>query len=172
MKINLTFENIITDIRQLAINVNSSTTKYDAIIAIAGGGLIPSRFIRNYLNIPIYTVNIKFYNNKHEKNEFPDVVQWLSEKEISKLNGKNILIVDDLDDTRGTLLHIIHSLNKYSFGQIGVATLYNKQKVKCGDIPDFCEYFVVREIENHWVNFPWELNSDLSLENYCDNETI
>ena len=128
MKINLTFENIITDIRQLAINVNSSTTKYDAIIAIAGGGLIPARLIRNYLNIPIYTVNIKFYNNKHEKNELPEVVQWLSEREISKLNGKNILIVDDLDDTRGTLLHILYSLNKYSFRQIGVATLYNKKK--------------------------------------------
>jgi hypothetical protein len=60
----------------------------------------------------------------------------------------------------------------HSFGQIGVATLYNKQKVKCGDIPDFCEYFVVREIDNNWVNLPWEINSDISLENYCNNEII
>ena len=172
MKIDITFDTILNDIRQLAININSSKTKYDAIIAIAGGGLIPARLLRNYLNIPIYTCNIKFYNNKHEKNKLPEIIQWLSEKEISNLNGKNILVVDDLDDTRGTLLHILHSLNKQSFGQIGVATLYNKQKVKCGDIPDFCEYFVVREIDNNWVNFPWEINSDISLENYCNNEII
>jgi hypoxanthine phosphoribosyltransferase len=172
MKINLTFEDILTDTRQLAININNSKNKYNAIISVAGGGLIPARLLRIYLNIPIYTVNIKFYNNKHEKNEVPEVVQWLGENEISKLKGKNILIVDDLDDTRGTLLHILHKLNKYPFGQIGVATLYNKLKVKCGDFPDFCQYFFVKKIENHWINFPWEINSDVSLENYSDNEII
>ena len=61
MKINLSYETIVNDIRKLAININNSDTKYDAIISIAGGGLIPSRLLRNYLNIPIYSINVKFY---------------------------------------------------------------------------------------------------------------
>ena len=170
MKINLSYETIVNDIRKLAININNSDTKYDAIISIAGGGLIPSRLLRNYLNIPIYSINVKFYNNNNEINNEGQIIQWLSDKEIQELSGKNVLIVDDLDDTRTTLLFIIDKLKHYSFNKIGIAVLYNKKKDKSGEIPLFCEYFIVKDIDNHWINFPWEISSDISLSNYSDNE--
>jgi hypoxanthine phosphoribosyltransferase len=170
MKINLSYETIVNDIRKLAININNSDTKYDAIISIAGGGLIPGRLLRNYLNIPIYSINVKFYNNNNEINNEGQIIQWLSDKEIHELSGKNILIVDDLDDTRTTLLFIIDKLKHYSFNKIGIAVLYNKKKDKSGDIPLFCEYFVVEDVDNYWINFPWEMSSDISLSNYSDND--
>ena len=170
MKINLSYEIIVNDIRKLAININNSDTKYDAIISIAGGGLIPGRLLRNYLNIPIYSVNVKFYNNNNEINNEGQIIQWLSDKEIQELSGKNVLIVDDLDDTRTTLLFIINKLKNYSFNKIGIAVLYNKKKDKTGEIPLFCEYFVVEDVDNYWINFPWEMSSDISLSNYSDNE--
>lgn len=170
MKINLSYETIVNDIRKLAININNSDTKYDAIISIAGGGLIPSRLLRNYLNIPIYSVNVKFYNNNNEINNEGKIIQWLSDKEIQELSGKNVLIVDDLDDTRTTLLYIINKLKDYSFNKIGIAVLYNKKKDKSGEIPLFCEYFIVKDVDNHWINFPWEMSSDISLSNYSYNE--
>lgn len=172
MKINLSYETIVKDIRKLAMNINNSDTKYDAIISIAGGGLIPGRLLRNYLNIPIYSINVKFYNNNNEINNKGQIIQWLSDKEIQELSGKNILIVDDLDDTRTTLLFIINKLKHYSFNKIGIAVLYNKKKDKSGDIPLFCEYFVVEDVDNYWINFPWEMSSDISLSNYSDNEVF
>lgn len=170
MKINLSYETIVKDIRKLAMNINNSDTKYDAIISIAGGGLIPSRLLRNYLNIPIYSINVKFYNNNNEINNEGQIIQWLSDKEIQELSGKNVLIVDDLDDTRTTLLFIIDKLKHYSFNKIGIAVLYNKKKDKSGEIPLFCEYFIVKDVDNHWINFPWEMSSDISLSNYSDND--
>src|SRR6056300_1965334 len=138
MKINLSYETIIKDIRKLAMNINNSDTKYAAIISIAGGGIIPGRLLRNYLNIPIYSINVKFYNNNNEINNEGQIIQWLSDKEIQELSGKNVLIVDDLDDTRTTLLFIIDKLKHYSFNKIGIAVLYNKKKDKSGEIPLFC----------------------------------
>ena len=170
MKINISYETIIKDIKKLALNINNSDTKYDAIISIAGGGLIPGRLLRNYLNIPIYSINVKFYNNNNEINNEGQIIQWLSDKEIQELSGKNVLIVDDLDDTRTTLLFIIDKLKHYSFNKIGIAVLYNKKKDKSGEIPLFCEYFMVKDVDNHWINFPWEMSSDISLSNYSDND--
>ena len=48
--------------------------------------------------------------------------------------------------------------------------VYNKKKDKSGEIPLFCEYFIVKDVDNYWINFPWEMSSDISLSNYSDNE--
>tara|TARA_B110000967_G_scaffold132026_1_gene134798 strand:+ start:714 stop:869 length:156 start_codon:yes stop_codon:yes gene_type:complete len=39
----------------------------DIVIAIGGGGLIPSRIIRNYINKPIYVVTVSLYDDTLKK---------------------------------------------------------------------------------------------------------
>ena len=38
--------------------------KFDCIIAIGSGGLIPGVIIKNMLNIPLYVISVSSYNNK------------------------------------------------------------------------------------------------------------
>ncbi len=40
--------------------------KPDYIVAIAGGGLIPARILRTFINVPIISVTISFYNDKNQ----------------------------------------------------------------------------------------------------------
>jgi len=65
-KIFIDFKQIKNDIKILANEIIHSKFNYQAIIAITGGGLVPARLLRNYLNIPIFCVNIKYYD-KNDK---------------------------------------------------------------------------------------------------------
>ena len=45
--------------------------KPDYIVAVASGGLIPARILRTFINVPIISVTISFYNDKNEIMDIP-----------------------------------------------------------------------------------------------------
>src|SRR5437762_12617308 len=83
--------------------------------AIGGGGFVPARILRTFLkrpgskNIPIVAIGLSLYEDIPQK-EGPEEeagvevirTQWLDFSTIGGLDliGKNILIVDEVDDTR------------------------------------------------------------------------
>ncbi|KAL6949713.1 Xanthine phosphoribosyltransferase 1 [Hanseniaspora vineae] len=139
-----------------------STGPVDVIIAISGGGLIPSRIIRSFLkvngkNIPIQAIGLSLYENmgseEYEEKMGKEVVrtQWLDlatlEKKIDSILGKRILIVDEVDDTRTTLHYALSELEKEIEKQqektgrtnekteFSIFVLHNKTKPKKADLP-------------------------------------
>ena len=96
------------------------------MIAIGGGGYVPARILRSFLkrpgspNIPIQAIGLSLYETLSNSDpvEAPGTkvtrTQWLdlSSLEMSNLIGKNILIVDEVDDTRTTLEYAVRELEK------------------------------------------------------------
>ena len=96
------------------------------MIAIGGGGYVPARILRSFLkrpdspNIPIQAIGLSLYETLSNSDpiEAPGKkvtrTQWLdlSSLEMSNLIGKNILIVDEVDDTRTTLEYAVRELEK------------------------------------------------------------
>ena len=167
-KIYLDFNQIKQDVKILSDKIINSYTKYDAIIAISGGGLLPARLLRNYLNIPIYCINVKFYNNNNTINKKPQIIQWLGKNEARNLVNKNVLVIDDLNDT-GSTLHFVMNLLTNGYIQyntliikpikckhFAIGVLYDKCKPKSYILSSKFLYFKTRDIEDKWVVFPWE----------------
>ena len=161
-KLYLTFDKICDDIKILGNNILYSNQKYDAILTISGGGLIPARLLRNQLNIPIYSVGMSFYIGEKKKKQ-PHVFQWLREEEINFLKNRRVLIVDELSDTMGTINFLLNNLinNGFRPENMGVAVLYDKNKKKVWTpIIDYFElgenYFAAEIIDDKWVVFPWD----------------
>lgn len=161
-KLYLTFDKICNDIKILGNNILYSDQKYDAILTISGGGLIPARLLRTQLNIPIYSVGMSFYIGEKKKKQ-PVIFQWLREEEINFLKNKRILIVDELSDTMGTINFLLNNLinNGFKPENLGVAVLYDKKKKKIWTpVIDYFElgenYFAAEIIEDKWVVFPWD----------------
>jgi uncharacterized protein len=75
----------------------------DFIIGIAGGGMIPSRIVRSFVSAPLLAIGISLYDEKNHLKSTPEKLQWLDEKNLKKIKGKKILLVDEIDDTRTTL---------------------------------------------------------------------
>ncbi|KAL9044453.1 MAG: hypothetical protein Q9214_002408, partial [Letrouitia sp. 1 TL-2023] len=158
------------------------------MIAIGGGGYVPARILRSFLkrpsapNIPIQAIGLSLYEQLPSKDPSDHVetpgtkvtrTQWLdfSSLEISNLVGKNVLIVDEVDDTRTTLEYAVKELQKdveVAAQKLGKASktrfcifvLHNKDKTKRGHLPqdmvDEGRYLAARTVSDVWINYPWE----------------
>jgi len=160
--------------------------KPNLMIAIGGGGFVPARILRSFLktpgspNIPIQAIGLSLYeklsNDGPEEQPGTKVTrtQWLdfSALKNTELVGKNILIVDEVDDTRTTLQYAVQELEKdvaaeaKKLGREGEKTnfsifvLHNKDKPKRGILPhDMIEegrYLAAKTIGDLWCCYPWE----------------
>ena len=157
-KINIQYEDIHRLVFKLSKKIKDKYSP-DVIIAISGGGLIPSRILRTFINIPILCVGVKLYNENNSIVGTPVKTQWincLNKDELSLIENKNILIIDEVDDTRTTLEYVINELNKINPKNIAVGVIHNKLKEKKGKIPNYCLYFSGEDVEDNWINYPWE----------------
>ncbi|KAJ6262839.1 xanthine phosphoribosyltransferase 1 [Drechslerella dactyloides] len=159
--------------------------KPELIIAIGGGGYIPARILRslsarsflkqpNGKNISIQAIGLSLYENlgTDEPEEEPGTevirLQWLDA--IEHLIGKNILIVDEVDDTRTTLQYAVQELQKdvkeqsIKLGRseptnFSIFVLHNKDKEKRGKLPEEIietGYLAARTTKDVWICYPWE----------------
>ncbi|KAJ9633712.1 hypoxanthine-guanine phosphoribosyltransferase [Knufia peltigerae] len=155
------------------------------MIAIGGGGYVPARILRSFLkqpgapNIPIQAIGLSLYEQLPNAGpvEAPGTkvtrTQWLdlSSLEMSNLIGKNVLIVDEVDDTRTTLEYAVKELEKdvelarqqqgrTEKTKFSIFVLHNKDKVKKGQLPedmvDENRYLAAVTVPDVWICYPWE----------------
>jgi len=98
------------------------------------GGFIPARILRTFLEKPILTVGIAYYDAENRPSKTPRMIQWIDEVE-KKLHGRRILLVDEVDDSRVTLEYCLRELLRHGPAEIAVAVLHNKRKEKRGSLP-------------------------------------
>lgn len=156
-KVWYTYDQIHRVLRGLAERIQQGGIRYDVMIAIGGGGFIPARILRCYLNIPIYAVTTAYYDSEHEGKTTDSVkkIQWLDPMPES-LRGKNVLVVDEVDDSRVTMEFVLNELMRENFGEIGVAVLHEKIKEKSGRLPENIHYFSGITVADWWINYPWD----------------
>ena len=163
------------------------------MIAIGGGGYVPARILRSFLrqpgspNIPIQAIGLSLYEQlgTDPQVEQPGTrvtrTQWLdlSSLEMANLIGKNVLIVDEVDDTRTTLEYAVKELESdvataakqadrgSESTKFSIFVLHNKDKEKKGHLPEDMikedRYLAARTVGDVWINYPWEATCVLPL---------
>ncbi|HEY0919765.1 xanthine phosphoribosyltransferase [Devosia sp.] len=121
---------------------------FDAVVAIARGGLVPATIVARELNIRVVeSVAVKSYDHQNQgevrvlKAIAPDILAR------AKAGGK-ILIVDDLVDTGATARVVRDMLPGAHF-----ATVYAKPKGR-----DMVDTFITEVSQDTWIFFPWDLD--------------
>lgn len=151
MKNRLEFEVVSWDyayqlLIELAEKVRRSNYKPDLIVGISRGGWPPARVISDLLENPnIANIKAEFYLDLGRTSEEPIITQTIS----APINGKKVLLVDDVADTGKTLKLVHDKLIEDGAENVKVATLYYKPWSVFR--PDF--YMVET---NAWIVFPWE----------------
>lgn len=183
-KMYITYNNI----HQLCQEASSKIKQFkpDLIIAIGGGGFIPARMLRTFLkepgqpNIRIMAIILSLYEDvgtvgTQVEQLGTQVVrtQWIDYQQSKvDLVNKNILIIDEVDDTRTTLHYAVSELKKDvaeqakaqgadpSSTKFGIFVLHDKDKPKKADLPDEImktgNYFAARTVPDYWIAYPWE----------------
>lgn len=178
----ITYNDVHKSIRASAEKIKTEFNP-DVLIAIGGGGFFPARVLRTFLknpatktNIPIYAIGLSLYETlpdttAEQVGEEVVRTQWLGPETSKALIGRRALIVDEIDDSRKTLQYAVCELMKdieRELGslperereakrtKLGVFVVHNKRKQKLGVIPDGVKYFVGEEIDDLWLDYPWE----------------
>ncbi len=160
----LGWEDVESYVKVLIDQIKESGKKYDCILGLANGGLVPTCFIAKALGIKkVLTVSIKSYIDEMAHN-----VQFITSINHKDLRGSNnILIVDDLVDRGETLFEVEKILGYYNYSyKLGCnfdsAVLFTKK----GRGPDskyprvLPTYSAETSDPDIWLVFPWELNID------------
>lgn len=118
----------------------------DVIVGIARGGWIPARILSDLLENPnVASVRVEFYVDVGKTAKTPRITQGVS----VPLEGKKVLVVDDVADTGKSLKAVLEYLTGLGAKEVKAATLHYKPKsiIK----PDF----YVEETEA-WIVYPHE----------------
>jgi uncharacterized protein len=168
-KIYFTYQEIHKLVNKIALDIKNDNWIPDCIVAIATGGFIPSRIIRNYINRDIYVVGLKRYEDENEQHSLPVKFQWLDDVD-RKISGKNVLLVDEIDDTRVTLSYCVEELMKHHPKDIRIAIIHQKKKEKLGVLPDDIKIYQGNEVGDVWIKYPWDTQDIDDHYSHCDKK--
>ena len=154
---NLTWQGFGDACRQIAQQIADSGWMPDLIVAIARGGMLPAGAISYALGVKANgAINVEFYTGVGKTMTEPEILEPYMD--ISSLEGKRVLIVDDVADSGKTLKLIMDLIAKegLSMGSDTAkvdarsATIYLKPTsiIK----PDY-----VFKQTDKWINFPWSI---------------
>ena len=133
--------------------------KPDYIVGLTRGGLVPAVYLSHYLNVPMETLKVSLRDNADTESNF-----WMSE---DAYNGKNILIVDDINDTGATLDWIIndwqsschpsdaHWSNVWG-NTVKFAVLVDNLSSNFSRRVDYAAKEINKAEKDVWIVYPWE----------------
>lgn len=134
------------DIKKMAIEI-CKLGKPDMVICISTGGWIPGRLLKNHISADYLSIGCLAYNEEGNFTGEITITQELPNN-IS-LEGKNILIVDEVCETGITLKTVANYLSSFNPNSIKSAVLHLKDHAK------YKADFFVHLIKDKWIVYPW-----------------
>lgn len=132
----LDWDDIENLVKKTALKIKKNNKKYDMIIGIKNGGIIPAILISRELDIN----NIEFITIR--KNKIFNFNKFLKDK-------KYLLIIDEIYDTGKTFFIVNEYFKRFEYDYACLVSRYR--------IPDNNK-IVTGKVLNHkkWIVFPWE----------------
>ena len=143
----VTWDEIREMVSDICLNIDKS--KVDVICGISVGGLAPtSLFSLELQEKNVVSISCRSYNGYEQGKA---VIKNGPEK--SALEGKKVLLVDDIVDSGNTIVEVTEYLyNYYGVESVDVAVLYLNK--------DHCKYSYPAywgKETTEWIVFPWEV---------------
>jgi hypothetical protein len=140
--------------RDVSDDVKASDFEPDVIVALARGGWFAGRCICDFLGLDDLTsLKMEHYVGTAQKAGEPEVRYPMPEGSVE---GKDVLIIDDIADTGGSIKRADEYVNDRNPGEVRTATL---QLLGTSEFePD---YVGERLEEWAWIVYPWNFIEDM-----------
>jgi uncharacterized protein len=139
---------------ELATSIARSGYRPEIILGIARGGLLPAAAMAYALEVKnVFMMSVEFYTGVDQRLDFPVMLPPLLD--AVDIKGAQLLVVDDVADTGGTL-KLVKEFCAEHVADVRCAVLFEKPRslVKC-------EYVWKRT--ERWVNFPWSSQAPVAF---------
>jgi hypoxanthine phosphoribosyltransferase len=151
------FKGLVSDLCRQVIHSNWFP---DYVVGITRGGLTPAVMISHYLDVPMHSLKISLRDHQTDS----ESNLWMSEHAFE---GKNILVIDDINDTGETLNWLMQDWQSSAYptdptwdkiwnGNVRFAVVVDNLASKCRVGMDYVGMEVNKAENDVWVEFPYE----------------
>jgi uncharacterized protein len=164
-KIYHTWSDIQAQTQEILRQIHLDSWRPDYVVGLTRGGLVPANLISQYLGCRMETlkVSLRDSNSESESN------LWMAEDAFGHdmEQPKNILIVDDINDTGATLNYIQEDWPSGCFpdnprwkevwgSNVRVACLYDNESSRSKLDVTYSAITINKANKDVWIVFPWE----------------
>lgn len=132
------------------IKIAHTNKKYDAIIGLSRGGLVPAVCLSNIMDIPLIPVQYSSKRGAGNDKNHANVVPIMSDI-TGKQSQHTLLIVDDICDTGYTLKEVCGELRAQGHEVVTATIHYKSGAVITPDV-----YIEHLDPDSPWIVYPWE----------------
>lgn len=142
-------ERFLQEIETLARLIEADAWQPDFLVGIGRGGLVPAVYLSHRTGLPLLTVD-------HSTGDHGFGAELL-DKVAAKIGvGQNILIVDDINDSGGTITHLRAAIDARTDDppRLRVAVLIHN--IRSRALAEYHGSEIDRDRDKRWYVFPWE----------------
>lgn len=142
----ITHERFLADVQTLAGTIEAGDWAPDILVGVGRGGLVPAVYLSHRLNRPMLSVD---YSSASADAALADVA-------ARSAAGTRLLIVDDINDSGGTIAALRRLLADKGgdVRHLRFAVLLNNSR--SGERVDYWSEMIDRDTDKRWFVFPWE----------------
>jgi hypoxanthine phosphoribosyltransferase len=150
-KVYVSWNDVQRQVQELVRQMWQDRWVPDYVVGITRGGLTPANLISQYLDVPMETLKVSL----REGSESCETNCWMQEDALA---DRNILIVDDINDSGATLNWIRDDWGaEVEWGSnVRVAVLYDNESSESVHTPDYSAESINKAADPQWIVFPWE----------------
>lgn len=145
----VTHDEFVADVQAVAAALAADAWRPDHIVGIGRGGLVPGAYLSHRTGISLLSVDYS--------SGVPGFAQELMAKLASATRaGRRILLMDDINDSGGTILALRATLAEQgcALEQVRIAVLIDN--ARSGARVDYRARTIDRAVDKSWFVFPWE----------------
>ena len=167
-------------VNKISLQMYKDNWRPDYIVGLTRGGLIPAVYMSHLLDIPMHTLKVALRDNADTESNCwmaEDAFGYVSATSIPRPKDepttdpslrKNILILDDINDTGATLDWIIQDWQGVNLpndpawangiwnGNVRFAVLFDNLASKFSRKIDYSAVEINKAEEPVWIVYPWE----------------
>jgi hypoxanthine phosphoribosyltransferase len=152
-------------VQSICRDISANGWMPDYVVGITRGGLLPAAMVSQYFDIPCQTLKISLRD--HNNNDC-ETNCWMSEDAFGyEKEPKNILVVDDINDTGATLNWLMEDWRSsclpnderwnHVWGHsVRFAVIVDNLASKCNAKMDYVGLEVNKAENDVWIEFPYE----------------
>ena len=163
-KIYLTWRDVEHHTQEILRQIHADAWRPDYVVGLTRGGLVPANLISQYLGCRMETLKVSLRDDTECESNL-----WMAEDAFGHEmeQPKNILIVDDINDTGATLNYIREDWPSGCFpdnprwtevwgSNVRVAVLVDNESSK-SEVPiSYSAVDINKAEQDSWIVFPWE----------------
>ena len=155
-------------VAKICRDITNSDWRPDYIVGLTRGGLLPAIMISHYFDIPCETLKVQLRDGTERESNL-----WMAEDAygyngaLDEQVAKNILIVDDINDTGATLNWIMNDWqscclpndarwNHVWNQNVRFAVVVDNLSSECAVKMDYTGFEVNKAENDVWIDFPYE----------------